>query len=92
MINFNFTINNPWSNRWSIIWFKNGLLPKHKAWEFNVYRTHYLVDVETHLTFKGDHAGFLLTIGLFGYAVEFRIYDTRHWNYEKDGWEIYDQK
>jgi hypothetical protein len=86
MINFNFSIDNPWSDRWNIIWFKSGLLPMHKAWEFNGYRTNQLVDAELHLTFKGDHAGLHTMFGLFGYSVEFSIYDTRHWDRENNTW------
>lgn len=89
MIRFNFSIENPWSDRWNTIWFKNGLLPKHKAWEFNGYRTHYLVNLEFHLTQNGDHAGIGFEFGLFGYSLEFQIYDTRHWDYEKNNWEFY---
>jgi hypothetical protein len=28
--------------------------------------------------------------GLFGYALEFSVYDTRHWNHQENRWEIYD--
>jgi len=90
MINFNFAVENPFSDRWNTIWFRNGTLPKHKAWEFNGYRTHYIIDVDFRLNFKGDHAGLHTMIGLFGYSIEFSVYDTRHWDYEKDCWKHYD--
>jgi hypothetical protein len=90
MINLNFTIDNPWSDRWNTIWFKNGLLSKHKAWEFNGYRTHHIVDAECRFTLKGDHAGLIIMLGLVGYSVEFSVYDTRHWDYEKECWKNYD--
>jgi hypothetical protein len=92
MIYFNFQIQNPWSDRWNTIWYKSGLLSKYKAWEFNGYRTHHLIEFDTHLTFKGDHAGFHIMIGLFGYAVEFHIYDTRHWDHENNQWVDYGDK
>ena len=78
MINFNFSIANPWSNRWNVLFFKNGPLPRHKAWEFNGYQTHHIVDVDFRLSFTGDHPGVFVTLGLLGYAVEFSVYDTRH--------------
>jgi hypothetical protein len=78
MINFNLSIANPWSNRWNTIFFKNGLLPKHKAWEFNGYRTHQVVDIDFRLSFTGDHPGVFVTLGLLGYSLELSIYDTRH--------------
>jgi hypothetical protein len=78
MINFNFSITNPFSNRWQTIFFKNGLLPNHKAWEFNGYRTHHLIDINFSLSFHGDHPGLFIMLGLLGYSLEFSVYDTRH--------------
>lgn len=34
-----------------------------------------------------DHAGFYFDINLFGWELSFRIYDSRHWDYEKWLWE-----
>jgi len=90
MIRFNLSIDNPWSDRWNTVWFKNGLLLKHKAWEFNAYRTHHIVNFEFHITRRCDHAGVGFEFGLLGYSLEFQIYDTRHWNYELDNWISYD--
>jgi hypothetical protein len=78
MINFNLSISNPWSDRWNTLFFKNGLLANHKAWEFNGYRTHHLVDVNFQLTFTGDHPGVFIMLGLLGYSLELSVYDTRH--------------
>ena len=78
MINFNLSIANPWSNRWNIMFFKNGPLPYHKAWEFNGYRTHHIVDIDFRLSFTGDHPGVFVMLGLLGYSLEVSIYDTRH--------------
>lgn len=79
MIYFNFAITNPWSDRWKTILFKHGLFSQHKAWEFNVYETHHIIDVDFRLTTRTDHSGLNLMLGLFGYSVEFCFYDTRHW-------------
>lgn len=78
MINFNFSISNPWSNHWETVASKAGLLDKYTAWEFNVYSTHYLLDMEFRLTFTGDHPGVFIMFGLFGYSLEVNLYDTRH--------------
>jgi hypothetical protein len=86
MINFSFSIKNPFSDRWKTIYNKYGLFSNHKAWELNVYKTHQLVDVDFGLSFKGDHAGLRLMLGLIGYSVEFHFYDTRHWDYKTDTW------
>jgi hypothetical protein len=89
MFNLNFSITNPWSNRWEVLFFKNGTLGKHRAWEFNGYSTHSLIDIDVRISHRCDHAGLHTIIGLLGLALEFSIYDTRHWNYDKDNWEIY---
>ena len=78
MINFNLHISNPWSNRWSTLFFRNGLLPNHKAWEFNGYNTHHLVEIDFRLSIKGDHPGLFVMLGLFGFALDLSVYDTRH--------------
>lgn len=86
MINFNFSIDNPWSTRWQTLFCKAGLLSQHKAWEFNGYRTHQIIDLTFELKQgKIDHPGAFLMIGLFGYALEFNLYDTRHWNHKDHG-------
>jgi hypothetical protein len=69
---------------------KSGLLTPNKAWEVDV--TVYpsdLLHLEVRYTKEEDHAGLTLTFGLFGVSLDFMIYDTRHWNYEKNSWEEY---
>ena len=47
----------------------------------------YLVNLAVSYTIRMSHAGFRLEAGLFGYTLELQIYDSRHWDYEKDDWE-----
>ena len=91
MINLNFSIAMPWrtSKVWDILWNKSGSFSKNKAWEFNGYRTGYLISLEFEWTFQGDHAGARIMLGLLGYDVELQFYDTRHWNYDANTWECY---
>lgn len=42
-------------------------------------------------SFKGDHAGFFFELEIRNYSFEFEIRDGRHWNYEKDAWQEYDE-
>lgn len=69
-------------------YFKNlgcvsGGITKHTAWELeHTYYSGNLLDIDISLSIREDHAGFEITLGLFGYGVSFRIYDTRHWDYE----------
>lgn len=88
MIYFNFNIDNPWSTRWKTIWCKSGVLPNSRAWEFNGYRTHHIIDIDFRFTQRCDHAGIQFILGLFGYSVEFHIYKTLHWDYKNNCWEL----
>lgn len=40
-------------------------------------------------TKKTDHAGFWFNMSILGLDFTYRTYDTRHWNYENDTWEVY---
>ena len=91
MINLNFSMAMPWRSAkvWDILWNISRSVIKHKAWEFNGYRTGRLINVDFHWTLQGDHAGVRLMLGVFGYEVELQFYDTRHWNYDTNTWECY---
>lgn len=78
MINFNFSITNPWSQNWRTIFYKHGLLTEHTAWEFNGYETNHLIDINFKLSIAGDHPGVFIMVGLFGYSLDLNVYDTRH--------------
>ena len=86
MINLNFKIENPKSNRWDILWSKHGTITRTKAWEFNGYRTNSIVEVHAHYKLRCDHAGFKFVLSLFGYTVELDFYDIRHWDYKTNRW------
>lgn len=90
MINFNFNLYNPFSNRWDIIWTKSKLLTQHKTIEFNGYKTNSILQINFTLSSRCDHAGVNLMVGLFGYIVELHFYDTRHWDNINNCWGRYD--
>ena len=61
----------------------HGRMGANTAWELeHTYYSGILLDIDISLSAKEHHAGFEITLGLFGYGVSFKIYDTRHWNYE----------
>ena len=91
MIRINFTLSNPLSDRWDTICGSSGVISKYKAWEFNIYETHDIIEIDVEFRPKGDHAGLHIMLGLLGYAVEFHVYDTRHWDYENNTWEVYER-
>lgn len=39
-------------------------------------------------TKKTDHAGFWFELSIFGLNFTYRKYDTRHWDWENDTWEV----
>ena len=86
MINFHFKLDNPWSDRWEYLWSKHKIIFKHKAWELSAYRTNTIVELYFHYRIRCDHAGVKFMFSLFGYSIEFNLYDTRLWDDEKNKW------
>jgi hypothetical protein len=91
MISFNFNLRNPWSERFEPVASRSGNLYKNKAWEIEIYRSDTVVEFETRLTVRQDHAGLIIELGLFSYTIRAQVYDTRHWDYEKKAWQVYEE-
>ena len=93
ILNIRFELRNPF-DRWEF--FKNldcvyGKLWRFKAWELeHSYYSPLLLDFELCWTMAQDHAGFEFGVGILGYGIHFRIYDTRHYNYDTKQYEEYD--
>jgi hypothetical protein len=93
MLRLNFTVENPWSDKFDAGWAWGGHFAGNKAWEAQFYRSNTIVEAVTELTHRQDHAGIRLELGLFSFNFTFQIYDTRHWNYATNSWETrYDEK
>lgn len=91
MINFSFSLLNPFSDRFSPIYTNSGATGiAHKFWEFNVYGTNSIVDLRISYTVREDHAGLEIFMGFLGWSFEFRIYDNRHWDFKNMCWEVYE--
>jgi hypothetical protein len=90
IINLRFELKNPF-DRWEFfrsLGCVHGRLGQHSAWEIqHSYYSPLLVDCELRWSRCTDHAGIEFSIGVLGYGVQFRTYDTRHWNYDKNRWE-----
>lgn len=91
MIYFNLNIRRPsWWRRFSNIKNWVGATPfKHKYWEIQIIKNDNLVRIEFEWTVQQDHAGVNLELGLFGYEIHATIYDSRHWNTDKNQWMSY---
>lgn len=89
IFNFRLELTNPF-DRWEF--FKplgsiSGVLFLYKAWELeHSYMSTMLVDIDTSITTRRDHAGLNIIIGILGYGVHFSIYDTRHWDYNTNAY------
>lgn len=94
MINLRFELQNPWSrDRFKNLGCIGRRISKNKAWELeHTFYDGLIADCDFKFTTKGDHAGLDLVLGLFGYAIHFRVYDTRHWNYEEGRWMVYTEE
>jgi len=90
VIYINLTIRNPWSDCFEIVGSWGQKLFKHKAWEVEIYRSDTVAELEFKITSQEDHAGITLGLGLISYTLRAQIYDTRHWNYATQCWEIYE--
>lgn len=89
MINLTFEISNPFSDRWDAPYCKHKVL-QHRAVELNVYKTGIILTLNLRYTVRHDHAGFLIRVGIFGWEVEYHLYDTRHWDDDNSSWGQYD--
>lgn len=90
MINFNFNIRNPKSNTFKNLWCRAYKTPlKNKFIELECYKDCTLVSFYFNWTARQSHAGLDLEAGLFGYCFHFNFYDNRHWDYDKNQYEVY---
>lgn len=73
---------------------KFGRITKNKSWEVQVELPSELpdwFDFQVQLSSKCDHAGFRIKIELLKlFFFEFAICDNRHWDYDNDRWETYE--
>lgn len=103
MISCGFKIGNPWhktnnsfgpKRSWFHYW-KNIKLSKNKNLEIQLDRfgLNEFFNISLSLEWNGhDHAGPEVCVSIFGYFMEIKIYDKRHWDYETNTWEAYNQK
>ena len=85
-------ITNPWiESNFTNIFNRSWLLSKFKAFELELIRdTNSLILFVFRATARSDHAGVSFEVGLLGFSINFRLYDTRHWDYDKNSWVNYD--
>lgn len=93
MINFSFTLSNPWGKRWSNAWSRTYNTPfKNKFLELEVHKVTTIVSVMFYLSTRQSHSGLSMELGLLGYSFNFNFYDNRHWSYELDRYFNYGEE
>jgi hypothetical protein len=92
MIHFKVSIEEVFKNRFENIkcWAGKTFI-QYKYWELQIMKDSDLISVDIRYTRNQDHAGFDLWLGLIGYAVTFKIYDSRHWDYDTANWKEYSE-
>lgn len=51
-----------------------------------------LLTISLTKTSEEDHAGVMFTLNLFGFDIDYTNTDVRHWDYENDCWEYYENE
>jgi hypothetical protein len=93
MINFSFTLLNPWSKRWSNVWSRTYKTPfENKFIELELHKDTTIVSFMLHLSTRQSHGGLSIELGLLGYSFNFNFYDNRHWSYELDRYFNYGEE
>ena len=90
MINFNFSLRNPFSNKFENVFCKNFRLTEHKSAEVECINSNSIFEFGFSLDTRCDHAGVGITFGLLGYVILAEFRDGRHWNEKEGRYYIYD--
>jgi hypothetical protein len=89
MIHVSFGLSNPWGTPFDNLWNQFGRLTKNKSWELELLKGRQIIGFEFSYTMRQSHAGLSIELALLGYSISFQIYDTRHWDYTANTWEVY---
>lgn len=85
-------IHNPFTtNEFDNLWCGAWNLTKNKTLEAEVFHHNTLIGFHLDIRFWGqDHAGPSISLALFNYEFSIGIHDNRHWDHDKNDWEVYD--
>ena len=93
MITINLSINNPFKYSTPdmvINWYKRVQLSKNKSFDIQLYLgdPDVIIGIKLETDWWGrDHAGPYFEINILGLEFIVQIYDHRHWDWDKQGWE-----
>lgn len=76
--------------------YKERVIAKNKSVELQISKwnkAHSLINFDLDLRWwGGDHSGPSIMIEVWKYFFNLKIYDHRHWDYENDTWEVYNEE
>jgi hypothetical protein len=90
MIHLQFSLTNPFNNTFKNLCNKSGKITTNKYWEMQFYRDDRILAFCFDAQTRCNHAGIKVELSLLGYTFAANIYDSRHWNYQKNTWEVYE--
>jgi len=91
VINFSFSLRNPWWNRSGNVFYREGKTPwLNKFWELQIDRDDTLFVLGFQINHRVSHAGASFEIGALGYWLNISLYDSRHWDYDNNTWQKYE--
>lgn len=77
MINVQFSIQNPFSNKNHKFLYQYHKLLNDKCFEFNAHQDSTLLNFLLYVS-RENHAGIFLTVGFIGYSIDIEYYTTDH--------------
>ena len=92
MFNIDFSIFNPFDKTRKCLGSWHKPITKNKSLEWQIDRDPVILNVGLSITSRQSHAGVTVSLGLFGFQFIGEFCDNRHWDYEKDTWEIYEKE
>ncbi len=89
LLNIRLELTNPWrEDRFKNLGCVSGKISKNLAWELgHTFYDGTIVDFDFTISRQEDHAGLDFVLGILTYGIHFKIYDTRHWDYENRSWK-----
>ena len=92
MIFIDLELSNPFAKEdFKNLWSESSVVSQNKVLEIEATKySRELAHFTFQLSFCQDHAGLVFGFGLLGYSIRFNLYDTRHWDYEKNAWCVYE--
>ena len=80
LLNIVFCIGAPWTVKFKNLWSRSYSTPfNNKFIELSVYKYSSILLFNFIWSVQTDHAGVECVFGLFGYNLECKFYDSRHW-------------